>query len=78
MLTMEQIEARRRRIGLNVEDLARAAGCNPNTAGPALSGKRLPRGGTWQKLSDALIAQEIALRDHLLALHPVKKEGEAA
>jgi transcriptional regulator with XRE-family HTH domain len=70
MLTMEQIEARRRRIRFKVEDLAAAAGCNPNTAGPALAGKRDPRHGTAKALADALVAEEIALRDHLLSLHP--------
>ena len=78
MLTMEQIEARRRRIGLSVEDLAQAAGCNPNTAGPALAGKRDPRHNTHKALSAALVEHEIALRDHLLSLHPLTKEGEAA
>ncbi|MGL3208724.1 hypothetical protein [Bradyrhizobium sp. BR 1433] len=75
MLTMEQIEARRRRIGLNVEDLAAAAGCNPNTAGPALAGKRLPRYGTAIRLSAALVETEIGLRDYLLALHPLAPSG---
>lgn len=76
MLEMAQIEARRRRIRFSVEDLAASANCNPNTAGPALSGKRDPRHATHKALSEALVSEEIVLRDYLLALHPIQDSTE--
>lgn len=80
MLEMAEIERRRDALRFPIEELAKAAGCNPNTAGPALKGKTSPRHDTVVSMTRALIAEELRLRDYLLALHPIQthSSGEAA
>lgn len=80
MLEMAEIERRRDAVRFPIEELAKAAGCNPNTAGPALRGKSSPRHDTVVAMSRAIEAEELRLRDYLLTLHPIQTQstGEAA
>lgn len=79
--TISQLKERAENIHLRMNRLAELAGVPPSTAHARKSDghERDVRSSTLRKLTDALIAEEIRLRDHLLSLHPIKSErGEAA
>lgn len=78
--TISQIKERAENIRLPMNTLAALAGVAASTAHAHKGGvPRDPRESSLRKMSDALIADELRLRDYLLALHPVvAKEGDAA
>ena len=53
-------------------DLARLARVNGDTVGRTFAGKHSPRLDTFNKLADAVIAEERRLLRHLIALHPAE------
>jgi transcriptional regulator with XRE-family HTH domain len=70
----ETIRDRVQAIRLPLKDLARASGLNEMTAIRTLRATTSPLQTTADALSDALIAEELRLRDYLNALHPPEKE----
>lgn len=78
-MSPETIQERARAIRLSDKALGDAAGLSENTVNRTLTGKTRPLLDTANAMAQALIAEEIRLRDHLLSLHPIKSErGEAA
>lgn len=77
-LDCKEIVRRSRRIRLPVNALAGAAEVHHDTAHRYLRGAQsiLPR--NRRALERALVAEELALRDHLLALHPLPGSRRAA
>lgn len=71
VLQLDEIAQRLSRIGMPPKALARLAGVNFATyyRGRQRPGSMVTR--NLAALSAALIAEELALRDHLLALHPL-------
>lgn len=69
-----QLKERAENIRLRMNNLAALAGVPPSTAHARHSDgtARDVRSSTLKKLTDAQIAEEIRLRDYLLALHPVE------
>lgn len=80
--SISQIKERAANIRLKMNTLAELAGVPPSTAHArnADGRERDIRASTLQKLADALVAEELRIRDYLLSLHPVetKREGQAA
>lgn len=76
--TISQLKERAENIRLRMNNLAALAGVPPSTAHARHSDgtPRDVRSSTLQKLSDAVIAEELRLRDYLLTLHPVPKPDE--
>lgn len=74
------IAERARRIRLTVRELTRKAGCGENTAQRTLSLRTDPRHSTLVALEDAVVTEELRLRDYLVALHPLeaRRQDEAA
>lgn len=70
MIEAAQIKQRCAAIRLHGQDLARAAHCSTTTV-YNLFGGDAGRTDTLQRLSGALVAEELRLRDHLLGLHPL-------
>lgn len=70
-MSPETIAERARIIRLSDKALGEAAGLAENTVYRTLAGITRPMLDTANKLGDALIAEELRLRDHLNALHPV-------
>ena len=71
--TLSQLKQRAEAIHLRMNPLADLAGVPPSTAHARKKdgSDRDLRASTMCKLSEALIAEELRLRDYLLALHPV-------
>lgn len=71
--TISQLKARAEAIHLRMNPLAALAGVQPSVAHARKrdGSERDVRASTMHKLSDALIAEELRLRDYLNALHPV-------
>lgn len=78
LLPISEIEERAKRLHLSLFRLSRAAGVNPSTAWAGRRGRRDSRISTTQRLQDELIREELALRDHLLRLHPVASDASRA
>lgn len=78
--TISQLKERAENIRLRMNGVAELAGVPPSTAHARKTDgtPRDVRSSTLQKLADAIIAEELRMRDYLLTLHPVKKGGEAA
>jgi len=80
--TLSQLKERAGNIHLRMNPLAELAGVPPSTAHARKrdGSDRDMRASTMRKLADALIAEELRLRDYLNALHPVSTtdEGKAA
>lgn len=74
----ETIRERVARIRLPRKALAQASGLTEMTIGRTLNGDTLPNMGTFEKIERVVIEEEIALRDYLLTLHPIKSEEKAA
>lgn len=79
-MSPETIAERARAIRLSDKALGEAAGLAENTVYRTLSRRTRPLQETADMLASALAAEELRLRDYLLALHPVSKteEGRAA
>lgn len=74
---ISQIKERAVNIRLRMNNLAALAGLPPSTAhARTADGRdRDMRASTYRKLVDAIVAEELRLRDYLLSLHPLP-EGE--
>ena len=67
---------RKDRIRLSQRDLVRLTGLDKTTVNHALNGKSDPLASTIARLDGAIAAEETALRDYLLALHPLPEVDE--
>lgn len=67
---MSGLRERIDRLRINVKALAAAAGLNRHTVDRILKGEADPRVSTVSDLDAALLAEERALFDWLVALHP--------
>lgn len=75
MMDPAEIKARSAAIRLSGKDLAQAAPCSLTTVYNLFSGDA-GRSDTLKRIGAALVAEELRMRDHLLALHPVAaREG---
>lgn len=74
MIEAAEIKARCGAIRLQGKDLALRAGCSITTVYNLFRGDG-SRTDTVKLLTGALVAEELRLRDHLLALHPVAREA---
>lgn len=74
-MRLEQITDRIARVRLPQKALADRAALDEDTVSRALTNKTDPRNSTLEKIERALTAEEIDLRDHLLALHPVERSA---
>lgn len=70
-MSPEDIARRAKRIRLPIGQLAFEAGCARGTAQRTLLGHTDPRHSTLRALGVALTEEELALRDHLCALHGI-------
>lgn len=77
-MTPAEIDARARAVHLKRSDLAELSGLPPDTVGRTLNGRTDPRLSTTNKLAQALTAEELRLRDHLLALHGLPEPQKAS
>lgn len=77
-MSPEEISNRARAVRLDRKALAGLSGRSEKAVGMTLGGKSSPRYDSLVAIENALTADEIRLRDYLLALHPLAKEGEAA
>lgn len=66
-----EIEKRRQRIRLPKKALAQRAGLDQGTVSRALEDETNPLRGTVEKIEREILAEEVALRDHLVELHPL-------
>jgi hypothetical protein len=73
MLEASQIKARCAAIRLQGKELAGASRCSMTTVYSLFRGDG-GRTDTLSRLTAALEAEELRLRDHLLALHPLERE----
>lgn len=67
----DQLRPRRQMLRLSVADLARRGQVDKHTIHRIEDGTHSPTHATLAKIWRALIEAELALRDHLLALHPL-------
>ncbi|MGL5447535.1 MAG: helix-turn-helix domain-containing protein [Rhabdaerophilum sp.] len=73
---IDAIEARARRVGLSMTELAKRAQIAPSTIFRD-KGNVENKLSTLKKINDALIAEERRVLAHLLALHPAQSCGLA-
>lgn len=71
MIKVSELEARRLAIRFQRGELAFASDCDQNTVSKVLLGKTGTRVSTLTAMENALIAEEIRLRDYLLSIHPL-------
>lgn len=76
MIDAAEIKTRCAIIRLHGKDLARAAPCSITTVYSLFRGDGA-QANTLKRVAGALVAEELRLRDHLLALHPLPPEGAA-
>lgn len=76
MIDADEMKTRCTAIRLQHYELASAAGYNPNTVRYVFRGHG--RAITAKLIGEALVREELRLRDYLLQLHPVKAEEAAA
>ncbi len=74
MIEAAEIKTRSAAIRWPGQDLAHAAGCGVTTVYNVFRGDG-SRTDTLKLMAGALVAEELRLRDHLLALHPLQGEG---
>lgn len=77
-ITIQIIVGRAKRIGLGVMELSSEAGLAFSTVYRAMNGQSDLQVSSLWRLYDALVAREIAQRDHLIALHGVPAEANGA
>jgi hypothetical protein len=72
--TIGEIKERAANIRLPINGLAELAGVTPSTAHAKTPDgrERDVRSSTLRKLAEALVAEELRLRNDLLSLHPVQ------
>lgn len=61
------------RLRLPKSEIARAAKLHENTVARVLAAEPKARVATERKVDAVVTAEEVALRDHLLELHPLAK-----
>lgn len=71
LVELPELKGRAQAIRWTLADVSLAAGMARSTAYQVVEHQN-PKSNTHKALSDAQIAEEIRLRDYLLALHPVK------
>lgn len=71
MIEAGEIKARCLAIRLQGKDLAKAARCSITTVYNLFRGDA-GRTDTLKRMAGALVKEEIRMRDHLLALHPLQ------
>lgn len=76
MIEAAEIKARCAVIRLQGKQLARAAPCSLTTVYNLFRGDA-GRTDTLKRIAGALEREELALRNHLLALHPLVPEGNS-
>lgn len=77
-MSPETISERAHAIRLGRKALAQHAQLSEKTIGMILRNASGGRHHSIVAIDNALIAEELRLRDYLLTLHPVKEEGKAA
>jgi predicted transcriptional regulator len=70
LISPNQLRTRLERVGLTPYALAARTGLHHTTIGRTIDGKVSVKIGTLGRMSTALIAHEIELRDYLNRLHP--------
>lgn len=76
-MRQETIAERAAAIRLSPSHLSRATGLTAHTVGRTLNGRTKPFLETAETLERVIRAEELRLRDYLLALHPVGLGGAA-
>jgi hypothetical protein len=69
------LEARRLKLRLPVKELSAACEVGQHACALALKGGSDPRSSTLTRIGAAIMAEELALLEHLAALHP-ERAGE--
>lgn len=77
-MRIETIRERASRIRWPNKAISAATGLPENTIGRTLSERTSPNLTTFEKIEAALEQEEIALRDHLLRLHPLDQDKGGA
>jgi transcriptional regulator with XRE-family HTH domain len=77
-MSPETIRERAEAIRLGQRTIASRSGKSIRFVNLTLLGKSDPRWDNLKAIEDVVTAEELRLRDYLLGLHPVKREGEAA
>lgn len=75
-MSPETIAQRAKIIRFSDKALGEAAGLAENTVYRTLSRRTRPLQDTADQLAQALIAEELRLRDHLLKLHPIQPPSD--
>lgn len=70
-MRQETIAERAKAIRLGPSDLSRATGLTAHTVGRTLNGRTKAFLTTAETIERVIVAEELRLRDYLLALHPV-------
>lgn len=65
------IAKRVERLRLRKNEIAKATNLHENTVNRALSIEPKIQAATQRRIDDAVTAEELSLRDYLLALHPL-------
>lgn len=77
-MSPETIRERAFRIRLGQKQIAVASRLSQKSVNMILNGRSGGRHDSVVAIDEALTAEELALRDYLLALHPIKTEEKAA
>lgn len=72
-----EIETRRKSIRLALKELAPLVPLGHNALADTLKERTSPHPVTRQAIEQALVREELRLRDYLLGLHPVQPAGVA-
>jgi transcriptional regulator with XRE-family HTH domain len=73
-MSPEAIAEHARAIRLSFRALGELAGCAENTVNRTLTRATRPLQDTALAIENALVAEEVRLRDYLLELHPVEAD----
>ena len=72
----DEIRDRAATIRLSHKALAEATGLVENTIGRTLGGRTSPNLTTCDLLENAVVTEEVRLRNYLLGLHPIAQAAE--
>lgn len=75
-MQLDDLSARAARIRLPHRRLAALAQVSKDTICSSFSGRHNPLHTTVTRMAEALQAEELALRDHLLRLHPLPPQPQ--